>query len=383
MRVAVVGPGISDRWDEAQLTARRVAGALAHHGRVTILVPGTAPRMWSEGLFDIHQHASVPGNPHRAFMLEHALHGGTGGRRAEFVPPTRRRLEEELFLARGEYAPGMVEELTREAFDVVVFAGVTGHTAFCSRSLPERSAAFLAAVPQDRRPLHLGLVTDACARADAILVTTEVERELLCSALPSMASRVRPIGFIVRTNELAAQARPNAFPDRAPVVVVADWDDVSDRDEWVRWATMIENDLDGAVQLRALGPGANRVAPPLAGESGPSRIDLWRWTSHALAAVDPLGYANISVPSLEALCYGTPLIAPASGGAARHHAEVGNCGLWYRSYDEFRGCVELLLGDDDLRSSLARNGRHYVDSSFGDTDLFVKGVLEATQLPAA
>lgn len=382
MRTAIVAPGIRDRWNDAQLVGRRIAGALAHHGRVTVLVPGSSSTSWSEGLLDIHQHEAVPGNAHRAFMLEQALHGPWQARTAGPVPPTLRRLEEELFLARGEYAPGMIDELREERYDLVVLAGATsGHAVFASRALPDGAATFLAPVPRDRRSLRLGLVRDTFERSLGLLVSTDTELLDVEEAFgPAHPTPRRPIGFVARTNELAAQALPNAFPDLPTVVVAADWTKVEDHRVWVRWAELMRADLAGRAVLRAIGPGANRLPAPLAGESGSSRIDLWRWTSHALALVDPQPYSVLSVPSIEAMSYGVPLVAPADGGGARALAEAGDSGLWFRSYEELCAAVELLVDDADARAALGANGRAFADDRFGDTELFVKAVLHAVQL---
>jgi hypothetical protein len=382
MRTAVVAPGIHDRWDDAHLVGRRIAGALAHHGRVTVLVPGSSSTSWSEGLFDVHQHEAVPSNPHRAFMLEQALYGPWQARTAGPVPPTLRRLEEELFLARGEYAPGLIDQLRKERFDLVVLAGATsGHAVFASRVLSEGAATFLAPVPRDRRSLRLGLVRDTIDRSLGLLVTTDTElRDVEDAIGHDHPTPRRHIGFVSRTNELAAQALPSAFPDVPTVVVAADWTKIRDHRVWSRWADLLSTDLAGRAEVRAIGPAANRLPPPFAGESGSSRIDLWRWTSHALAVIDPQPYSVLSVPSVEAMTYGVPLLAPADSGGARALAETGDSGLWFRTYEELRGGIELLADEPDVRTALGANGRAFAEDRFGDTEMFVKAVLHAVQL---
>jgi len=48
----------------------------------------------------------------------------------------------------------------------------------------------------------------------------------------------------------------------------------------------------------------------------------------------------------------------------KDHCRQGRCGLYYENYEEFRGCLELLLRDGRLRKSLGANGQEYVRQNY-------------------
>lgn len=377
MRMAVVASGIHDRWDEPQLTARRIAGALAHEGRVSLFIAGDRTSSSAEGMFDVHRHAAVPPNHERGTLLGRALAGASTERRA--IGHGVRRLEEEYFLARGEYAPGLVAQLGSETFDLVVLVGLSsGHATFAARVIAPKTHCLVAPVPTDRASLRLSLVHETLARADAVLMTSEVEAQDVEHAFPGAIGKSTMVGTVVRTNELATQALPAAYPDEPTVVVAADWERVEDCSRWARWGVMLNDDLRGRAQVRAIGPSANRLPGAFAGASAPSRIDLWRWMSHALAVVDPTGYRAIGFPTLEAMSFGVPVLGSAEAGATRFHAETSNGGLWFRTYEELRGCIEYLLVDDRAWSAMGSRGKYYAEDRFASTESFVAAVLKAT-----
>jgi glycosyltransferase involved in cell wall biosynthesis len=375
-----VAPGVHDRWDETHVVARRIGGALAHEGSVSIFVPGTSTTTWVEGLLEIRQFVHVPPSAHRAYVLEHALVAPSAtGEPATTPSASRRRLEEELFLARGEHCPQLVEELAAGDFDVVVLVGATsGHVTLTSRALPDHTKVFVSPLPRSRDALGLSLALDVLERADVIMTTTVAERvDVEAAMIGRKPVTTRHIGFVARTNALASAALPTAFPAEATVVAAADWTRVEDRRMWERWCELLTIDLGRRVNMRAVGPAANRLGPLLAGESSPSRLDVWRWMSHSIAVVDPMTYSPIGIPVIEALTFGVPVIACATSGAPRHHAETADSGLWFRSYGEFLGCVQLLLERPTVAEQLGLNGQAYVSEAFGSTEHYVANVLDA------
>jgi glycosyltransferase involved in cell wall biosynthesis len=41
-----------------------------------------------------------------------------------------------------------------------------------------------------------------------------------------------------------------------------------------------------------------------------------------------------------------------------------NGGLWYESYDEFEGCLNFLLTENEIAQKMAANGKRFVDSHY-------------------
>ena len=75
--------------------------------------------------------------------------------------------------------------------------------------------------------------------------------------------------------------------------------------------------------------------------------------------VAPSALESFGIVLLEASAAGTPVLANAASDAYVEHCQRGGGGVWYRSYEEFREALDLLLRDSALRSALARQGAQY------------------------
>ncbi|MGH7805691.1 MAG: hypothetical protein ACREQJ_15185, partial [Candidatus Binatia bacterium] len=84
----------------------------------------------------------------------------------------------------------------------------------------------------------------------------------------------------------------------------------------------------------------------------------------------------LAAPALEAMMYGTPVLAHAESGAAREHAERGDGGLWYRTAAELDAAVGWLR-DDSSREALGEQARRFALERWGDVDAFVARVSNA------
>ncbi len=84
----------------------------------------------------------------------------------------------------------------------------------------------------------------------------------------------------------------------------------------------------------------------------------------ATAVVVPSPYESLSLLALEAFAVGTPVLANARSEVVREHCQRGNAGLYYADRDEFVECLELLIGNEELREALGRNGQAYVRANY-------------------
>ena len=80
----------------------------------------------------------------------------------------------------------------------------------------------------------------------------------------------------------------------------------------------------------------------------------------ATVVVCPSPYESLSLLALEALAVGTPVLANARSAVLVEHCVRSNGGLYYADRDEFVECLKLLIGDEQLRAGLERNGREYI-----------------------
>jgi glycosyltransferase involved in cell wall biosynthesis len=84
----------------------------------------------------------------------------------------------------------------------------------------------------------------------------------------------------------------------------------------------------------------------------------------ATVVVCPSPYESLSLLALEALSVGTPILANARSAVLVEHCVRSNGGLYYADRDEFVEALKLLVGNDDLRAAMGRNGIEYVRQNY-------------------
>ena len=85
----------------------------------------------------------------------------------------------------------------------------------------------------------------------------------------------------------------------------------------------------------------------------------------ANAVVIPSRLESLSIVALEACSVGTPVIVHGGSRVLVEHCRKANAGLYYKSYEEFEGIVDVLLGDKNLARGMGRQGQQYIKENFG------------------
>jgi len=90
---------------------------------------------------------------------------------------------------------------------------------------------------------------------------------------------------------------------------------------------------------------------------------------HALVAeaevsISPSAMESFSMVVLEAWAAGTPVLVNGRCGATVEHASRSGGGLWFDSYVSFEVCLDRLLTDSALRTTLAERGLTYLQQQF-------------------
>ncbi len=84
----------------------------------------------------------------------------------------------------------------------------------------------------------------------------------------------------------------------------------------------------------------------------------------ANVVIVPSPYESLSLLALEAFAVGTPILANARSDVVTNHCQRSNAGLYYADQNEFLECLQLLMTNEDLRSSLGANGQAYVKANY-------------------
>ena len=390
LRVGVVATHYGHAWSEPALLVHRLCGALACRAEVDLLVAGPAPASTrADGALRVIQFPARAVPPGRRLALRRALLGPqpvddavscqcTAGVQNDVAARLPGAAQEALLLAAGGYAPDLFRHLSAPPYDVVVFVGCDSAATYWGMdALGGRCPSVVAPAAVDDPSLWSPAVGAVLEGADRIVVPTPVEAALLHRRAPGLKpDGVHDVGFVAQVNGMARRAPAFGFDGRPTLVVARDWAQPLPVPALLDWCDALLDDLGPAFTLRLVGPGTQRLPRRLRAEAAASRTDVWRWMAHAVAVLDPEPRRLLGREVLESMLFSTPVIVPTDGGAARLHAEAGDGGLWYRTYEDLRACVEALL-DGEVRSALGEQGRAYATDTFGDTQRFVDSVGDA------
>lgn len=325
------GPGVavlSSSWaggSEAAFVMRSLAGAVSRHCAVDVFTVGRPGPARADGAFDV-----MP-----------AGRGRVGG-----WPVSKK-------LAWPAVPPAVT----------IVEAGDERAITMARRSAPKGVTAALVGR------------SDIPERATVAFTVAPGSREAAVAAgVPEEG--VHDVGLHVPVNRIAAEHRHNGLGFVDYVLVLTDRPGTelpgapSPAAAWVAaryprlHVVVVEAAVASVWQYRSL---RGRVAVD-------TRTDLWRLMAHARVVVDLKPGRYVARECVEALRFGTPIIAPA-GSVGADLAEGGG-GLWYRDPAELLGCVEW-LADTEIREALGTQGRRMADSLYGDPDAFVDRVGRA------
>ncbi len=80
--------------------------------------------------------------------------------------------------------------------------------------------------------------------------------------------------------------------------------------------------------------------------------------------VMPSKYESLSIVLLESWLCDNPVLVNGKCDVLKGQCIRSNGGLYYTNYDEFRECLNLLLGSSQLREKMGKNGRRYVEKNY-------------------
>jgi glycosyltransferase involved in cell wall biosynthesis len=266
---------------------------------------------------------------------------------------------------QGPDVPRLVHRLEadRDRYDAVVFFTYLYFPTYWGlRAAPERSV--LVPTAHDEPPLAFSLYRLVFEAPRGFIFCSAPEEALVRSRfdLGGRPSEVAGIGVEV----------PDA-PDvegfrirhdvRGPYALYAGRIDAGKGcDEMLAHFARYREDVRGAAQLLLIG----RLAMPEPRVPGVrylgflSEAEKYAAMAGASAVICPSPFESLSIVLLEAMAYGTPVLATSRSAVLEDHCRRSNGGLYYRGSAEFVEALDLLVTRRDLAAALGANGRRYV-----------------------
>ena len=380
-RVTLVTTHWGDPADEETEVTRLLAGALARGARVEVVhlvVPPERLGTVRDSVFTVHRVPLHGARPLRSGLLRGALSVHDGGRS---VPGVAADLLERLAGSAPE-APAAIQSTSPDA---VVLAG--HDQPFDPSVLGERGAegaprVVLLPYASDRVLLSSPPLARLVARSDVVATSHSGEERALLATHPGVADRLEPLRPAYSVNRGAAANRLFGVRFFGTYVLTIRCFPPGGG----RWERSLTHDAlratVGDVSVAEVDGKRWRISDrenTLELPVSPSRVNLWRLMSHALATIDLRPAGPLGREAVESMLLGTPVLVP-DPSAAKEHAADADGGLWYRDLGELVDASRVLT-DRSIRSRIAAQARAWAEANHGDMDAFVERALRVVLGP--
>ena len=100
---------------------------------------------------------------------------------------------------------------------------------------------------------------------------------------------------------------------------------------------------------------------PIGFRQGQEKLDAY---AAANLLCQPSVNESFSIVIMESWLSSVPILVHADCAVTRFHAVTSNGGLYFQTYEEFEGILNLLLKDEELRKTLGEQGKTYVTTKY-------------------
>lgn len=356
----------------AEFHARLVAEQLARYYKVEVLTTCAYDYItWAN-----HYRAGageINGVPVRRFKVRRKRNPQRFGRIQEFVFNRPHEPEDELrwLKEEGPYSPRLIRHIKARAEDYdyfIFFSYRYYHSYHGINAVPHKS--ILVPTAEKDPVIDLMIFRKFFNKPRALMYNSWEEKEMINAACRNESVPGVVVGVGTELPD-PGDIRPERFRRRFgiddPFILYIGRIDENKGchilfDHFQRYVTERDTNLKLVLMGKNIIPiPDNDAIIPLGFVSNQEKFD-------GLAAcrclVNPSLYESLSMILLEAWAVGRPVLVNADVPVLVGQSKRANAGLWYSSYDEFAGAIDLINGDERLRDAMGANGVRYFNENY-------------------
>lgn len=285
-----------------------------------------------------------------------------------FCHPHSYEDEIEWMKLQGPYSSSLLEYLSenKDNYDVFIFFTYLYCTTFFGLSLVG-DRAMLVPTAHDEPPIYLSIFQNLFHLPQAILYNTEEERNFVTSKFHNGAIPCDIVGTGIDVPEsIDSSAFEQKYGLRNFIIYVGRIDESKGCKELFDYFTRYKSETDSPIKLVLMGKAVMDVpeSPDIVSLGFVSDLDKYNGILASELLVMPSRFESLSMVLLEAWHCTRPVLVNGNCEVLKGQCSRSNAGLWYENYDEFKECLDLLLGIKKLRDMMGKQGKKFVKMNY-------------------
>ena len=280
------------------------------------------------------------------------------------------REEEALWLKQiGPYSSALISYIKKSQGEYDLFFFFTYLYATTTLILPiVREKSFLVPAAHDEPPIHARFFDDFFALPKGLIFSTEEELAFLRQRT---SDRMSPAFVIGVGLDPPRHLSPDSFRQKYQIdgeflLYVGRIQTQKGCDELFDFYLALPDEVKRKYPLVLIGKSAmeipeNEYILPVGFVS-----DEMKYSAMMAAelVIMPSKFESLNMVILESWLCGTPVLVNGHCDVLREQCRRSNGGLWYKNFDEFEACLNLMLSKKDLLNQMWIRGKDYVKKNY-------------------
>jgi len=278
--------------------------------------------------------------------------------------------DERAFLeTQGPFVPGLIDALRADAkgYEAVLFFTYLYYPSVEGIKVAGDRAVFIPTA-HDEPPLRFAMFKAAFQGVRGYAFCSAPEARLVASRFDISKCSQDVVGIGVDPPEApdVEEFRILRGIERPYLLYAGRIDAGKGCDEMLRFYERAQAEIMGCPDLFLIGKLAMELPgiPRLRHLGFVSEEDKRAAMAGAQALICPSPYESLSITLLEAMSFGTPVLASSRSDVLVDHCHKSEAGLAYGNPEEFTESVRLMVLNEGLRRALGENGRRYALTEF-------------------
>jgi glycosyltransferase involved in cell wall biosynthesis len=226
-----------------------------------------------------------------------------------------------------------------------------------------KEKALLVPTAHDEPPIYLSIFKSIFKNSKRFIYNTEEEKNFISSQfqVANIPSDVVGVGIDI-PSKIDAVSFVQKYTVDNFIIYVGRIDESKGCKELFDYFIRYKKEKKSSIKLVLLGKTMMKVPehPDILSLGFVSEQEKFNGIKSTKLLIMPSKYESLSMVLLEAWLCNTAVLVNGKCDVLKGQCIRGNAGLYFESYDEFEGCLDFLLSDDEVRNTLGKNGMKFV-----------------------